>query len=44
MMNDGPGFTPEELARGEDQAWRMPIWGCVAVIALIAAIVWLLLR
>jgi hypothetical protein len=43
-MDEQPGYTPEELERGEDQAWHVPIWGCLAVVALITALAWLLLR
>jgi hypothetical protein len=35
-MDEPPGFTSEEIKRGEDQAWHIPKWGCLAVIVLIA--------
>ena len=41
-MTDEPGYTPEELERGEDQAWHIPIWGCLLTIAVLAIIVWLM--
>ena len=27
-----PGYTTEELQRGDDQAWYIPLCGCAAVI------------
>ena len=41
-MTDEPGYTPEELERGEDQAWHIPIWGCLLSIAVLAVILWLM--
>ena len=41
-MKDERGYTPEELERGEDQAWHVPIWGCLAVLAILALIFWLM--
>jgi hypothetical protein len=43
-MDEQSGYTPEERERGEDQAWHIPVWGCLAAVALIAAVAWLLLR
>jgi hypothetical protein len=43
-MDEQPGYTPEERERGENQAWHIPVWGCLAVVALIVAVAWLLLR
>jgi hypothetical protein len=43
-MDEHPGYNPEELERGEDQAWHIPAWGCLPGIALIAAVAWLLFR
>lgn len=35
-MDEQPGFTPEEIKRGEDQAWHVRGWGCLAaIIALV---------
>ena len=32
MMDEQPGYTPEEIERGEDRAWHIPVWGCLAAI------------
>lgn len=41
-MSDGPrGYTPEEKERGDDQAWHIPAWGCVAVVVALAALIYL---
>ena len=30
-MTDEPnGYLPEEIERGEDRAWHIPLWGCLA--------------
>ena len=34
-MGEEPGFTPEEIERGEDQAWHIPAWGCLTALALL---------
>jgi hypothetical protein len=44
IMKEQRGYTPEELDRGEDQAWHIPAWGCLAVLAFVAVVVWLVLR
>ncbi|MES2043698.1 MAG: hypothetical protein V4475_07460 [Pseudomonadota bacterium] len=36
-MDEEPGFTPDEIERGEDRAWHIPPWGCLAVLALLVA-------
>ena len=41
-MTDEPGYTPEELERGEDKAWHIPIWGCLLAIAVLLLIFWLM--
>jgi hypothetical protein len=41
-VTDEPGYTPEELERGEDQAWHIPIWGCLISVAVLAVILWLM--
>ena len=33
-MNEEPGFTPEEIACGEDRAWHIPVWGCLTAIVV----------
>lgn len=35
VMDEQPGFTPEEIERGEDRAWHIPIWGCATTIAVV---------
>ena len=37
-MTDEPGYTPEELERGEDRAWHIPILGCLLSVAVLAVI------
>jgi hypothetical protein len=38
-MDEKPGFTPDEIERGDDQAWHVPIKGClVGLIVLLALI------
>jgi hypothetical protein len=37
-MGEQPGFSAEEIERGEDEAWHIPMWGCLAVLALIAIV------
>jgi hypothetical protein len=29
-MDEQPGYTPEEIERGEDRSWHIPAWGCLA--------------
>ena len=41
-MTDEPGYTPEELERGEDQAWHIPIWGCLLAFGGLVLILWLM--
>ena len=36
-MTEGPGYTSEEIERGEDRAWHIPFEGCLAA-AMIAAV------
>ena len=43
-MDEQRGYTPEEIERGEDQAWHIPIWGCLVLAVAVAAVAWLLLR
>jgi len=31
-MGEEPGFTPDEIERGEDRAWHIPMWGCLTVL------------
>jgi hypothetical protein len=38
------GYIEEEVYRGEHRAWHIPLWSCLAVIGVIAAVAWLLLR
>lgn len=38
------GYSPEEIERGEHQAWHMPVWGCGVTILLVAAAAYLFLR
>lgn len=44
-MSDEPGYSPEEIERGEDQAWHIPLLGCLVVIigslAVFAFALWL---
>jgi hypothetical protein len=35
-----PGFTPEEIERGEDRAFHIPLWGCLAIVALLGGLVY----
>ena len=35
-MDEQPGFTPDEIERGEDRAWHIPKRSCLAAIALVA--------
>lgn len=39
-LGEERGFTPEEIERGEDQAWHVPVSGCLAILALVAALAW----
>jgi hypothetical protein len=41
-VTDKPGYTPEELERGEDQAWHIPVWGCLAAVGALGLIFWLM--
>ena len=43
-MDEQSGYTPEELERGEDKAWHIPIWGCLAVLVGLVMIGWLTVR
>jgi hypothetical protein len=43
-MDDPIGHTPEELERGDDRALHVPVWGCVALLGLLGAISYSLLR
>ena len=43
-MTDEAGYTPQELEWGEDQAWHIPIWGCLLVMGAVALILWLVFR
>lgn len=39
-MSDGPrGHTPEEIERGEDRAWHVPLWGCVVVVVALVTLI-----
>jgi hypothetical protein len=37
-MSYDPGYTPEEIERGENRAWHLGKWGC-GVLILVSAIV-----
>jgi hypothetical protein len=41
---DEPGFTPEEIERGEDLASHISIWGCVLGLAFLVVLLWLMFR
>jgi hypothetical protein len=41
-VTDEPGYTPEELERGEDQAWHIPICGCLLAFGGLVLILWLM--
>jgi hypothetical protein len=38
-MDDQPVFTPEEIRRGEGQAWHMPKWGRLVALVLVIIVV-----
>ncbi len=40
-MSDESGFTPEEIERGEDRAWHLPPWGCLAAVALLGGLIYI---
>lgn len=42
-MGEQRGYTPEEIERGEDQAWHMPFWGCALVLAALAVAAYVIL-
>jgi hypothetical protein len=42
-MSAEPGYSSDELERGEDQAWHIPLWGCLSfilIVTIIAVVVW----
>jgi hypothetical protein len=42
-VSDEPGFTPDEIDRGEDRAWHLGKWGCliaVIILAIVIAVFW----
>jgi hypothetical protein len=42
-VTDEPGYTAEEIERGEDRAWHIPKWGClgfVVFVAVVALTIW----
>ena len=38
------GYTAEELERGEDRAWHIPIWGCLVFVTLATLVAYGLYR
>ncbi|MEA1013711.1 hypothetical protein [Sphingosinicella sp. LY1275] len=38
MNEEERGYTIEEIERGEDRAWHIPIWGCLVFAALVALV------
>ncbi len=40
-MSGETGFTPEEIERGEDRAWHIPLWGCLAAAALLGGLIYM---
>jgi hypothetical protein len=43
-MDEQPGYTPEEIDRGEDRAFHIPLWGCLIGAALLGLLVYGLYR
>ena len=41
-MTEEPGYTQDEIERGEDRAWHIPLWSCFGVIAVLALLAWLM--
>jgi hypothetical protein len=39
-VSDEPGFTPEEIERGEDRASHIRLWGCLAIVALLGGLIY----
>jgi hypothetical protein len=44
MTGEEPGYLPSEIERGEDQAWHIPVWGCVAAVILLLLLVLLVVK
>jgi hypothetical protein len=43
-VTDEPSYTPEEIERGEDRAWHIPVWGFLGFLIVIAVIVFVIWR
>jgi hypothetical protein len=41
-VDDEPGYSPEEIERGDDRPWHMWPWGCLAFTLAAIALVLLL--
>ena len=39
-MGEQPGFTPDEIERGENQAWHIPIWGCLIGLIVVLGLIY----
>jgi len=44
MDEEERGYTLEEIERGEDRAWHIPIWGCLIFVALVVLVIYGLYR